>query len=195
MVPYGVAVVALPIVTYLAQPSQCFWYLYAPIAVPVLCSLVLACAGVQHLSGMRPRAKLACAIVFGVGIQFTVVVPCFSGIDNSPDALRLALWSLLFGAAAAIAMLVVAASMFFARAASQALPLAIAGIGQSVSAVAVVWGVGFVYLGLLSNGPSRLASWLFVAASQVNHGAALLVGLALTGVGLGASLLRQRSQE
>ena len=145
MVPYGVTLVALPIVTYLAQPSQCFWYLYAPITVPVLGSLVLACAGVQHLSAMHPRAKLACAIVFGVGIQFTTIVPCFSGIDDSPEALQLALWSLLFGAAAAVAMLVVAASMFFPRAASQALPMAIAGIGQSVSAVAVLWGVGFVY--------------------------------------------------
>ena len=193
MVPYGVAVVVLPIVTYFAQPSRCFWYLYGPIAVPVLCTLALVCAGVQHLSTMNASARLACAIVFAVGLQFILIVPCIE-VTEAPVAPHRALWSLLFGVAAAVAMLIVAASMFFPEARNQALPLAIVGVGQSLSAVSIVLGVASVYLGLLSGGPAGHAEWLFVVISELNPGAALLLGLALTGFGLAASLLRRRSQ-
>ena len=190
VVPYGVAAVALPFVAYVAQPAQCFQYFYAPKIVPAFALLSLITGGVQHLSVTSTWVKVVCAIVFAIGIQFTLIVPCIDTSEPSRSA-GLALWSVLFGGAASVAMAVVAFGMF--RRLGGVLPLrgAVVGTGQMVSAFSILLTLITGYLGIVTSGDSSLIK----AATGFNHGLILLSGIALTVAGIGASLWSRRPQE
>jgi hypothetical protein len=103
---YGAAAAALPCAAYLAQPERCFWYLYLPWYAALVGLVCAAASAAQWFSVLSDKLRVAAAVLFGLAIQATVLVPCVSDEAESERVLRLALVTLVAGAFAACTLLV-----------------------------------------------------------------------------------------
>ena len=183
---YSVAGAGVVATTYAVQPAMCIKLGYWPFVLPMLIVLCLIAAAATRFAALGKLAKLSLALLFAVGIQGIVLMPCVSDIHDT-GVLTLSATSLGLVAAAAASLLALAMGVVVAG---------IPRLGRFTLAVGVILVAGALVLGAVRQflGIRGVQIWSSVAeaVSELRLPTVLACGMAVATAGVVACVAQER---
>jgi hypothetical protein len=183
---YAVAGAGVIATTYAAQPAMCVKLSYWPYVLPMLLVLCLIAAMAQRFARLGRLAKPLLALVFAVGIQGTVLVPCVSDIH---DSRVLTLSAVGLGLVLMAALSLIALAVGLVHAGIPRLGRLTLSFGLVTVAIALVLGVGRQFLGVRG---AEVWSSFAEAVAELRVPTALSFGVAVAVAGVMACIVQER---